>query len=99
MGKKEKLSRKEQQGGQKKKALKPKPKSTQEFHTTYKKMPSEIGNKQKRVEVNYKRRAIKAQLQMKERKERKQLPPEQRQQPITIEDKQEAGEEFIDDYD
>jgi hypothetical protein len=47
-------------------------------------MPSEIGNKQKRVEVNYKRRAIKAQLQMKERKERKQLPPEQRQKPITI---------------
>ena len=55
---------------------------------TYKRMPSEIANKQKRVEVNYKRRAIKAQLQMKERKERKKLPADQRQQPITIEDKQ-----------
>jgi len=36
---------------------------------------------------------------MKERKERKKLPADQRQQPITIEDKQEAGEEFADEYD
>lgn len=35
---------------------------------------------------------------MKDRKERKKLPAEERQQPVTIEDKQEGGEEFEQDY-
>ena len=78
-------SHKEENGAKpKNKNLKPRPKSIQEFHLTYKKQPNEIKNKQKRVEVHYKRNVIKNQLKMKERKERQQLPAEQRQKPITI---------------
>jgi hypothetical protein len=36
------------------------------------------------VEVHFKRNLIKNQIQMKERKERKKLPEEMRQKPITI---------------
>ena len=35
---------------------------------------------------------------MKERKERKKLPAEERQKPITIEDKQEGGEQYAEQY-
>lgn len=63
----------------------------EEFSTAFKKQPNEIKNKQKRQEVHYKRNVMKNQIQMKERKERKKLPSELRQKPITIEDKQEGG--------
>ena len=49
--------------------------------------------------MHWKRNVIKNQIQMKERKERKKLPQELRQKPITIEDKQEGGEEFVEEYD
>lgn len=89
-------SHKEEMGAKSKtKTVKPRPKSMQEFATTFKKQPNEIKNKQKRVEVHYKRNVMKNQIQMKERKERQKLPAEQRQKPITIEDKQEGGEEFV----
>lgn len=63
----------------------------EEFSTIFKKQPNQIKNKQKRVEVHYKRNVLKNQIQMKERKERKKLPASERQKPITIEDKQEGG--------
>jgi hypothetical protein len=56
------------------KAVRQRPKSMQEFATAFKKQPNEIKNKQKRVEVHYKRNVMKNQIQMKERKERQKLP-------------------------
>lgn len=44
------------------------------------------------MEVHAKRKVIKNQLKLKERKQRQKLPAEQRQQPQTIEDKQIANE-------
>lgn len=78
-------SHKDEQGSKKKNKLqKPRPKTMEEFSTAFKKQPNEIKNKEKRIEVNFKRRAIKNQIKMKERKERQKLPKEERQQPITI---------------
>lgn len=65
----------------------------------YKTETSDIKNKQKRVEVHYKRNIVKNMLKMKERKERKKLPACERQTPITIEDKQRGGEEYVEEYD
>ncbi len=62
-------SHKEEMGAKpKNKTLKPRPKSMEEFSTAFKKQPNEIKNKQKRVEVHYKRNVMKNQIQMKERK-------------------------------
>lgn len=41
---------------------------------------------------------MKNQIKMKERKKRQKLPSDQRQQPITIEDKQVANEEQMHEY-
>lgn len=93
-------SHKEEQGAKpKNKIMKPRPKTISEFHSAYKKQPNQIKNKIKRVEVNYKRTVIKNQIKMKEKKERQKLPSEMRQKPITIEDKQEGGQEFVEEYD
>ena len=40
----------------------------EEFSHTFNRKANEIKNKQKRVEVNYKRNALKNQIKMKERK-------------------------------
>ncbi len=63
-------TRKEEQGLRQAKIRPPliRPKSMEEFASTFKKEPNEIKNKQKRQEVHYKRSVMKNQIQMKERK-------------------------------
>ena len=51
---------------------------------------SDIKNKQKRLEIREQRRVTLKNIKSKARKQRKDLPADQRQMPKTIEDKQEA---------
>lgn len=65
-----------------------KPRTTEEFQATIATPTSDIRNKEKRLEIRGKRKAALKAIKDKARKQRKQLPASERQQPITIEDKQ-----------
>ena len=64
MGKKTK-THKEERGDKKKKGVKARPKTMEEFSQTFSRKANEIKKKQKRVEVNYKRNSLKNQIKMK----------------------------------
>jgi hypothetical protein len=68
------------------------PRTTEEFQSTIKTPTSDIRNKQKRLEIRAKRKVALKAIKDKARKSRKHLPQSERQQPITIEDKQMATE-------
>lgn len=99
MGKKAQ-EKKEKRGREEKrekgeKVFRQRPKTEEEFARTMKVRTSDIKNKQKRLQVREQRRVLLKNIKSKARKQRKDLPADQKQMPKTIEDKQEATDAHL----